>query len=162
MLAAVVSNTSPLFYLHCLQRFELPLQLFSRILIPPAVVRELEEGKQQGLNVPDISAYAWGVQVRIPTDPAHLSLPPQLGKGEVEAIALAHEIPETLLLLDDLSARRIAQELGLAVTGTLGVLLRAKEKGLVPALKPLISPLRRAGFRLGPRVERTFLDLAGE
>jgi len=161
MPATVVSNTSPLFYLHCLRRFELLLQLFSRILVPPAVVQELEEGKQRGLSVPDVTAYSW-VQRRVPADPIYLSLPPQLGKGEVEAIALAHEMPETLLLLDDLSARHAAQDLGLAMTGTLGVLLRAKEKGLILALKPLITPLCRAGFRLGPRVERMFLDLAGE
>src|SRR3989442_11545007 len=80
MPAAVVSNTSPLFYLHCLQRFELLSQLFHQILIPPAVVKELGEGQQRGLNVPDVSAYPW-VQVRVPTDPACLSLLHSSGKG---------------------------------------------------------------------------------
>ncbi|HEV8712112.1 MAG TPA: DUF3368 domain-containing protein [Candidatus Binatia bacterium] len=161
MPATVVSNTSPLFYLHCLQQLEVLLHLFSQIMIPPAVVKELEEGQQRGLNVPNVSTYPW-LQMKVPAELPSLPPSSHLGKGEVEAIALAHEIPETLLLLDDLSARRAAQGLGITVTGTLGVLLQAKEKGLVPALKPLLLLLRRAGFRLSSKVEETFLSLAGE
>lgn len=72
-----------------------------------------------------------------------------LDRGEAEVIALAQELYADLVIIDERLARRHAKRLGLKVTGTLGVLLRAKTLGLVPAVRPLIEQLRQSGIRLG-------------
>jgi len=64
--------------------------------------------------------------------------------------------------LDDLQARRLAEELGLTVIGTLGILLRAKQAALLPTVRPLIHALIALGFHLAPDLYQTVLDLAGE
>lgn len=57
----------------------------------------------------------------------------QIGKGEASAIALALETADNVLILDDWKARRLAERLGLSVTGTLGVLIKAKNTGIIPS-----------------------------
>lgn len=84
------------------------------------------------------------------------------GPGEREAISLAHELGGYEVILDDLAARRLAGALGLPVTGTLGVLILAKRRGLVPAIRPLMDALVAVKFRLGPNLYRQLLARAGE
>jgi len=77
-------------------------------------------------------------------------------------LALAANHPSALVVLDDKLARRIAETQGFRLTGTAGVLLRAKQKGLVPALRPVIEKLLDLGFRLKPDLVKATLELAGE
>jgi predicted nucleic acid-binding protein len=83
-----------------------------------------------------------------------------LGAGERAAIAVARR--SDLVLVDDALARRHAKLLGLTITGTLGVLLRAKQAGVVPAVSPVIEQLERLGFRLAPETRTAVVKLAGE
>jgi predicted nucleic acid-binding protein len=85
-----------------------------------------------------------------------------LDRGEAEVIALAQELNADLVIVDERLARRHARRLGLTLTGTLGVLLKAKERRLVPAVGPLISQLRQDGIRLDDALVAEALDLAGE
>lgn len=85
-----------------------------------------------------------------------------LDRGEAEVIALAQEHRADLVILDERLARLHARRLGLAMTGTLGVLLRAKEQGLVTAVAPVISDLRQGGLRLSDAIVAEALRLAGE
>jgi predicted nucleic acid-binding protein len=73
--------------------------------------------------------------------------------GESSAIALAMEIEDSLVILDDLPARQFAMSLGLEITGTLGVLIQAYKKGIVTDLHSIIEKLRANGFRLPPNAE---------
>ena len=100
----VISNTSPLFYLHAVGRLDLLRELFGQIIIPPAVVEELAAGAVRGYGVPDIAELAW-IDVRPPDETTVLE--DDLGAGETEAIALALEIPGSLLILDDFAARQV-------------------------------------------------------
>jgi predicted nucleic acid-binding protein len=86
----------------------------------------------------------------------------ELGPGERAALALALEISESLVLLDDAAARAAAKQLGLPTTGTLGVLLLGKERHLLPAVGPVIALLAQRGFRITDVVHRHVLQLAGE
>ena len=86
----------------------------------------------------------------------------RVDRGEASAIALALEIPNSTVILDDLKARKLAMELGLEMTGTVGVLLRAKQSGIVSAILPFIQAIRKTNFRLSGQVENEVLLLAGE
>lgn len=91
------------------------------------------------------------------------ALPFHLEAGETEALALAVEIPGALLLVDDAQGRRAAQALGIAYTGTLGVLLRAKVEGRLVALAPVLALMQeRTTFWLSSEVRKAALVRAGE
>jgi predicted nucleic acid-binding protein len=86
-----------------------------------------------------------------------------LDRGEAEAIALACEVGASLVLLDEREGRRTALRLGLRCAGVVGVLLEAKERGMVEAVRPLLDALRdTTGFYLTAEVYRHALVLAGE
>lgn len=149
----VVSNASPLIALDQIGEMKLLQGLFGEILIPPAVAREVEPG---------VPLPPW-VKTRPLQQPmAGEVLRASLGAGESEAISLAQEIRSEWLLLDERAARRLAQALGLRVAGTLGLLNRAKEKGLVAAVRPHIEALLRAGFHATPALVERILSEAGE
>jgi predicted nucleic acid-binding protein len=85
-----------------------------------------------------------------------------LDQGEAEVITLAIELGVRHVLIDETAGRRVAQLLGLDVSGTVGVLLRAKQGGRVAAVRPLLDDLRRHGIWLGQRVYQFAIREAGE
>ena len=149
----IVSNTSALIALDHLGDLELIPEVFgSGILIPPAVVREL-----RGESVP-----SW-IEVRSLQHPFGTKiLQASLGAGESEAIGLAMEVGAGLTLLDDKAARRLALVLGLPILGTLGLLLRAKEMGLIKEIRPKLIALRTLPFHIAPRLFEAVLKDARE
>ena len=85
-----------------------------------------------------------------------------IGRSEVSAIALAYEYRDAIIIIDDLKARKEAIALGFKITGTLGVLFRLKEEGLIDSLKQKISQLIGFGFRVSPKIIDEMLRTAGE
>ena len=149
----VVSNSSPLIAFEQIGRAELLHELVGPVLIPAAVNREIG---------PAVSAPDW-IEVRALTQPvASRVLRASLGAGESEAISLAIEAEARLLLLDDLAARRLAQGLHLPIIGTLGLLLAAKRKGLLAAVKPCLDQLLSYEFRVSTELYNRVLRDAGE
>lgn len=86
----------------------------------------------------------------------------QIDKGESRAIALALETPDSTLILDDYKARKIAEQLGLVYTGTLGVIIRAKLNGVIISVKPLLEKIKLTNFHLTPELELLALKEAKE
>ena len=86
----------------------------------------------------------------------------KLHDGEVEVMILAQEQKADLVILDDNAAKKTAKYLGLPVTGTLGVLIKAKRMGIIESVKPLITELRKNEFYVSGTVERMVLEQAGE
>ena len=86
----------------------------------------------------------------------------QLDKGESSAIALALEIPDSIIILDDSKARKIANQLGLTYTGTIGVIVKAKLRGLIPGIKPILAKIKQTDFRLSIEIELQALIQANE
>ncbi len=82
--------------------------------------------------------------------------------GEASAIVLATELSDSLIILDDYRAREAANKLGLKITGTLGIIIKAKEKGLIDKVKPLLDSLVQIGFRLHPNIYIEILKISGE
>jgi len=156
-----IVNTSPIFYLHRLGLLDILNKLYGNITIPEAVKNELEKGHLNGEDVPQLENYPWIEILRV-NMPEYLNLIVDLGPGESEVLAIATNHPLALVILDDRLGRRIAETLGFRLTGTAGVLLRAKEKGIIPTLEPVIEKLLGLDFRLKPDLVKTILELARE
>lgn len=157
----VISNTSPMQYLHQLGLLHLLPALVSQVILPPAVVVELAAGRSRGINLPDPANLQW-VAVRQPISAPALPLAVGLGPGEREVLALALESSDAIVVLDDQLARQTAGMLGLRLTGTLGILLDAKKRGLINAVAPMLDQLQNLRFRLAPQTRAAVLKLAGE
>ena len=85
-----------------------------------------------------------------------------LGNGEKEVLALGLETPGCLLVLDDRNARRHAEAEGLEITGTLGILVLAKERGVIDTVRPILDRLQELQFRIAVGTREMVLDLAEE
>ncbi|MFB2876285.1 DUF3368 domain-containing protein [Floridanema aerugineum] len=158
----LISNTSPIQYLYQTELLDLLPMLYGEVILPQAVVNELAEGGRLGVSLPDITVLPW-VNIRQPRDLLILSpVADILGAGEQEAIALAVEIPDSLVILDDGLARRYAKTLGVQFTGTLGVILKGKQSGYLSEIMPVLDRLDSLGFRLDSSTRASVLRLAGE
>ncbi|MGI8982192.1 MAG: DUF3368 domain-containing protein [Pirellulaceae bacterium] len=161
-MAVIISDTSPIRTLHHLGKIEWLKSLYGEVLIPPAVVNELEYPASQlaPIQISGISC----LKVQVPASKARVDeLRATLDLGEAEAIALAEELHADLLLMDEMDGRETAEKLGLAVTGTLGILLRAKQDGLCREIAPLIDRLRmELNFFVAPVLRSLVLQAAGE
>jgi uncharacterized protein len=161
-----ISNASPLIQLAKIEQLSLLARLHSRVLIPTAVYSEvvLAGGSRPGAEaVAKAIADGWLIPTMAPQDRTLDLLRDQLDDGEAEAIRLTLEQPSSVILLDDMAARSAASRLGLRVTGTLGLILRAKRMGLLPRIQPLIEKLRADGqFFISPGVIAQILSAAGE
>ena len=157
----VIADTSPLQYLFQVGLLDLLQVLYGHITIPEAVAEELAEGRARGVRVPNPAAFSW-MQVHSVSDPTLLPAMPDLGRGEREVLSLAMRTPDALALLDDALARRHARLLGVSFTGTLGVLLKARQAGFLDAVAPVLDQLEALRFRLDPATRAAVLHLAGE
>ena len=86
----------------------------------------------------------------------------QVDLGEASAIALALENPEHLLIIDDNKGRKLAQRLELNVTGTFGILVKAKKTGVIPFLKPILEQIEQTDFRISNRLKAIVLEQVDE
>jgi predicted nucleic acid-binding protein len=143
----VVADTSPINYLVLIEQTTVLPVLYTRVLIPPAVVRELRDAEApEPVRAWTADLPTW-CEVRRPTAQVETEALAHLGAGEREAIALAQELRADLLLIDEADGRRVALSRGLTVTGTLGVLERAAERGLIE-LPSTLARLLTTTFRV--------------
>jgi len=133
----VVADSSPIISLAIIEQLDVLTALFDEVYIPRAVWEELIEVKTTE-TTPKIQAF---FSKRVKTLHSANTLFPFVDYGESEAILLCQELQADYLIADDKKAREIAEALGVACIGTIGVLYRAKEKGLLEALRPLFLKL---------------------
>ena len=157
----VISDTTPIQYLHQAGRLDLLRKLYSSISVPEGVVAELAAGRAQGVSLPDLDRHDW-IQGQAAPHLGVLPLAADLGRGEREVLSLALERPGALALLDDDLARHFAKHLEIAFTGTLGVLLKAKVAGHLDAVRPVLEHLQSLGFWLDPATRKAVLEIARE
>lgn len=158
---SVVSDSSPLIALAAIDSLGLLRALYGSIQIPDEVYNEVVvRGRSPATTVGSVP---W-IMHRTVTDVQQVAQLRNEGldQGESEAIVLALELSASLLLVDELAARKIARQHGLAITGVVGVLIDAKVSGLIVAIKPLLGKLVAAGFYCSPRLIAQALELAGE
>ncbi len=156
----VVSDTSPITNLLRIGRIGLLRDLFETVIIPQAVYREVAFLEDQRIA---IAEFDWIRTMPVKNIRLVDQLLLTLDRGEAEAIALSVELSAKVLLIDEAAGRNEAERLGLEVTGLLGVLIRAKEKGLIPKVEPEIQKLLTdARFWLSEELIQAVLTKIGE
>ena len=153
----VVSDTSPLIALATVGLLRLLPELYGEVLIPTVVREEFEAGRRTGESAAE--DLDWLATVTVERDS---NLPDALDPGEAAAISLAIRGNAGVILLDERLGRRVATELGLPIVGTMGVLLRAKGSGLIPAVRPVLDDLVARGLWVHPALVAQVLREAGE
>ena len=159
----VASDTSPISNLFVIGKLGLLRDIYQHIIVPQAVYNELMKLKAFGYAIEEIDKLDW-IIVKKPSNPQQvLLLRISLDAGESEAIVLSQEINAELLLIDERAGAKKAKELGLKTIGLLGVLVKAKELGLIDSLKSILDELQeRAGFWIGAKLKKEILEFVGE
>lgn len=156
----VVSNTTPILSFIKIDRLDILKTLYKEVYIPEAVYKELEEGKNKYYR--DISNENWIKVYKVKNRNLVKQLQEELDEGEAEAIALSLEILADLLLIDEKLGRKVAKENRLKITGTIGILLKAKKKGIIKEVKPFIYELIEKGNYYKESFVKIVLKQAGE
>lgn len=159
----VVANTTHLIGLASIQRFDVLNHVFGDIIIAQAVHDEImNTGGRKKTAQHEVSTSAWlhvkSVQDRLAVD----VLLDELDLGEAETIVLAREINADWVVMDEKKGRQKLSQMGINKIGTLGILIKAKEIGLLSILKPELEKLQKNGFSLSQTVIESVLIQAGE
>lgn len=157
----VISNTSPISGLAEIGQLDLVRELFGTIIIPDAVRNELtaKGGQHAGSKAVDlewISTRSVSNQVMVDV------LRGDLDVGEAEVLALAIELSADLVILDERRGRKVAARLGITSIGCVGILLHAKEDGLISEVLPCVKQLRDTGFWMSAGLEESIRKAANE
>lgn len=156
----VVSDTSSISNLLQIGELDILRLTFSRIIIPGAVFDEICQVDVRRIAIAELD---WVEKVHLTDKSLRDRLLNELDLGEAEAIALALELNADYLLIDEAHGRKIAENLGIRITGILGVLIKAKQDGHISAIRPSIDRLvGEAGFWLNPSLISDVLKLVGE
>jgi predicted nucleic acid-binding protein len=123
---------------------------FGQITITEAVSKEFNK------TLPN-----W-IKVINPKSNLHKGLRSILDLGEATSISLALENAGSLLIIDELKGRKIAKQMGLQVTGSLGVLITAKRNNHIKAVKPIIEKIRQTNFRVSNELINSVLEKVNE
>lgn len=151
MHSAVISDASCLIILFEIRALDLLQQTYGEVTTTPEIVAEVR------FELPD-----W-VIVRTPLSSEKLvGMPASIDPGEASAITLALEISDSTLIIDERTARNYAKRLGLNVTGTLGVIVKAKLDGVIQSIEPFIDAIRKTDFRFSATIEADVYRLANE
>ena len=151
----IVSDTSAVTSLLQIGRLEILATLYQEVIIPVEVAEEL---RRFHTTLPGY------VRIQPVVDRACIErLQSELDLGEAAAIALMLEGTGNLLLMDERRGRRVAMREGVAVVGVIGVMLEARQRGLITSLAAVIDELEKvAGFRISPRLKQRAMQIAGE
>ena len=156
----VVVNSTPLVAFWAIERLDILHSLFSEIVIPPAVREEFLSAEKETRRK-TLRDESW-IRVIELENPNRTGAFATLDEGEAQVLALAEEQNASLVLIDERKARRYAERLKLPLSGTLGVLLLAKEEKIIPAIAPLLKAIQEAGLYLHDELIEQVLDMAGE
>jgi len=147
----IICNTSCFIILSKIGELDILQKLYGEIITTPDIAEEFGEILPDWVNIK--SAESQNTQRILET---------QIDKGESSAIALALEMANSTLILDDFKARKIAQNLVLVFTGTIGIIVKAKLNGVIPSIKPFLEKIKATDFRISFEIEIQALKEAGE
>ena len=154
----VVVNTTPIIALADIGQLDLLQKIYGEIVIPEAVDLEVLSEPARGL----LDSTKWIKVVKPKVISQKSTFSTRLHAGEIEVLTLAQECGADLLIIDDNAAKKTAKYLGFTVTGTMGVLLKAKHEGYIDRVKPLMERLIANGLYVSPEVQAYVLEAAEE
>ena len=147
----IVSDTSCFIILTKIEEIDLLQKTFGEIITTQEVIEEFGEALP-----------SW-IQIKSPSDLYRQRiLETQVDRGEASAIALALDFPESMIILDDIKARKVAENLGIDLTGTIGVIIIAKKRGVINSIRPFLEKIRMTNFRISEDLEKQALKEAEE
>ncbi len=157
----VIVNSTPLIVLCGIGKLDVLQDLYQEIMIPSAVYQEVTAIEDSAcMQIKNADSWIHVESIRDNSEKKMYKA--KLHAGEVEVMILAQEQKADLVIIDDNAAKKTAKYLGLTVTGTLGVLLKAKNKGIVQEVAPLLVEMKRNGFYVDSVIETIVLEQAGE
>lgn len=146
-----VFDATPLIAFHQIGQLQLVRRLFGQTLAPTIVANEVQ---------PTLGALPPWIEVRVVREMPTFRR--KIDSGERAAISLARQCSADFVILDDLAGRLLAAELGLTVSGSLGLLVRAKRRGLIREVRPMMDEMIANGLYTSARLRRAILELAHE
>jgi len=155
MAEVCVVNASPLIFLSRGGHLPLLRSVAAQVRVPHAVAEELRVRGADDVTARQLTSYPWLV-IRETAEISLTIMQWGLGPGESAVLAEALGLPGCRAVIDDLAARKCAASLGIPVIGTLGIVLRARRQGIIPAARPVVEDLLRGGMFLS----RSLLDRA--
>lgn len=161
MSSALVVNASPLILLARIERLDLLTLLVEKIIVPEGVLKEVEAGSKRDEAATAVKALARAKIVPDREVPNRIQLW-DLGPGESQVLSHAIARDGSEAILDDRAARRCARVLGIPYTGTMGIVIRCRRRGLIPAARPLLKALQEQGIHLTQALIEDALAEVGE
>ena len=158
----VIVNSTPLIILSSINALDILKQLYGKIYIPYAVFKEVTVKQDSAANQIKKHIDTWIHIEKISSNADKKIYKSRLHDGEVEVMILAQEKNADLVIIDDNAAKKTAKYLGLPVTGTLGVLLKAKQKGIIDNLAIYIKNMKYHNFYISKELEDFILSTAKE
>jgi hypothetical protein len=158
----IICNATPLIAFARIGKLALLRKVVGTLVIPNAVAREISVYSDIQHGLIDLAQEPWISVQRLQSEAhVHLLLP-TLDRGEAEVIALALERAAGLVLIDELTGRKVAESLHLTVSGSVGILIQAKQMGEISAVKPFLDEMMQRGIRYSPRFVTAILQRIGE
>ncbi len=151
MLKAIISDTSCFIVLTNVGELDLLQKVYGQIITTPEIATEFGEPLPEWVEIAEVKDKYRQTILEL-----------QIDKGESSAIALALETPDSVVILDDYKARKIAERLGVTLTGTIGVIIKAKLNGTISSIKPILEKIKQTDFRLSGEIETQALKEADE
>ena len=145
----VIADTSCLILLDKIGELNLLRSIFGRVIVTREIAMEFGSDLPEGVTIRRIEK----LDIQNAFD---------LDIGEASAIILALELKSVLLILDDFKARKVAEKMGLNITGTLGLFLKAKQLNIISTIRPLLERIQQTNFRYSQKVFDQILTMAGE
>lgn len=154
----VVVNTTPLIALADVGQLELLHGLYEEIVIPAAVVNEIKSEPAKSA----VESSPWIKVTQISDEGKKKYFRSKLHAGEVEVMILAEELNADLVIMDDNAAKKTAKFMGFNVTGTFGVITKAKKKGLLQEVRPVMEAVIEDGLYVSDSLRQIIFEMAGE
>jgi predicted nucleic acid-binding protein len=148
---AIISDTSCLIVFAKINELDLLRRLFTEIVTSDEVVDEFGQVLPDWISVQSVKNKYYQEELKLKVD-----------SGEASAIALAVENHDSLLIVDDFKARKLAASLGIDIIGSIGILVKAKNEGVIVSVKPFFERIRNTDFRISDDLESAALKEAGE
>ncbi|EDX72278.1 hypothetical protein MC7420_947 [Coleofasciculus chthonoplastes PCC 7420] len=158
----IISNATPLIAFAKINQLSLLRQIVGELTIPDAVAKEISDYTHNKTGFIDLEQETWINRQAITAKEQLALLLPSLDRGEAEVITLALEEKAKLVLIDELTGRKVAESLNLNVFGSVGILIKAKQLGEIEEVKPFLDAMLKQGIYFSQRFIDAVIQLMGE